>query len=95
LSKDLLLTEKKKVVPRGMLAKKGETNISSFSQDQQDPTEYPIYRRDRDEDANPLSGSAWFVAVNLENTATRDLALRLKFGLVHAVTVSAAGVGTL
>ena len=87
--------ENKKSVVGDNASERGENKISPFSQDQQDPAEQPIYRRDRDEDANPLPGPPGFVAINLENAATRDLALGLKFGLVHAVTVSAARVGTL
>jgi len=79
-----------------MLAKKGkrkkEDLTSSFSQDEEDPTEYSKHSGNRNKDAHPFSGPARFVAIYIENAGARDHALRGKFRLIHALTAGAAGV---
>lgn len=59
---------------------------------QRRPSHQPIRHNNPHQDSNPLSPLVGTVAVRLQNARSRNAALALEFGRVHAVAPVTAGV---
>ena len=62
---------------------------------QREKTQHSVPNNDTYQDTNPLARPARRVAISLQHTRARNLALRRKRSVVHAFAAGAAGVGAL
>ncbi len=89
--------------PRNLFFKKSILHISvaasspdfSLPEMQCEETQHPVPNNDTYQDTNPLARPTRRVAVSLQHTRARNLALRRKRSVVHAFAAGAAAIGAL